>query len=96
MAIVQREIRKRSIFGKFIKWTFILFNLLMVAWLFSYWGTLGDISDKAGSDAGRAGVAVGGTVASGMIIFIWMAGAVILGIITMFTRGQKILISEEK
>lgn len=96
MATIQKEIRKRSFIGKLIKWTFILFNLIMAFWLFSYWGSLGDISNQAGSNAERTGVAIGGTMGSGLIIFVWLAGAVILGIITMLTRGQRLLISEDQ
>lgn len=96
MTLIQKEIRKRSFFGKIIKWAFIAFNLLMVIWLVSYWGSLGDISKQTGSEAGQAGVAIGGTIGSGLIIFIWMAGSIILGLITLLTRGQKILVSEEQ
>lgn len=95
MATIQREIRKRSVFGKIVKWLFILFNILMVVWLFRYLGFLGEQVQTAASDAERAGTAIGGTIGVGFVIFFWACGSIILGIVTLLTRGQKILITED-
>lgn len=96
MVTVQREIRKRSFFGKCIKWLFILFNIAMLVWLLSYFGSLGELVQTAESDAEKIGTAVGGTLATSLLIFIWACGSIILGIATLLTRGQKILITEER
>jgi len=40
----------------------------MVAWLVTYWNIIGDHL-TSGSEAGRAGAAIGATVATGMIFF---------------------------
>jgi NADH:ubiquinone oxidoreductase subunit 6 (subunit J) len=93
---VQREVRKRGFFGKLVKLAFIVFNVLMAIWLVSYWGSAARIIDTAGSDAGRAGGAIGVTIGTGFLMFFWLAGAVILGIIVMLTRGQRVLITEER
>lgn len=69
MATIQREIRKRGFFGKLIKFTFIAFNLLMAFWVVSYWVSVGDLMAGAGSDAARAGGAVGATIGTGMLLF---------------------------
>lgn len=96
MATIQREIRKRGIGGKLIKFLFIAFNILMLIWLVSYWVQIGNMMDGVQSEAERAGGAVGATLGTGMLLFIWAAGAIILGILTMLTRGQRILVTEEQ
>ncbi len=81
--------RKRTIFGKIIKYAFIGFNILMLIWL------IGGMSNAAGgissleSDAEKAGAAVGTAIGAAMIFFIWISGAVILGILTLLTRPSK-------
>lgn len=89
--IVQTQTRRRTFMGKLIKWTFILFNLFMAFWLISYWSSLGDMAGGTTSEAERAGLAIGGTLGSGMLIFVWLAGTVILGILTILTRGNVVI-----
>ncbi len=85
---VQLRKPKRGIFGKLVKWGFIGFNLLMVIWLFSYWGSVGDIANTAGSEAGKAGAAIGGTIGTGMLLGLWGFGDIILGLFVLFTRPK--------
>ena len=91
--IVRREVRKRGFFG----WAFLLiflgFNALMFGWLISYWNLIGGHL-TSGTDAGRAGAAIGATMATGMIFFFWAAGAVITGLLALLTRGRKTYIEE--
>jgi hypothetical protein len=91
--IIRREIRKRGFFGWVFLLIFLGFNALMVAWLVTYWNLIGDHL-TSGSEAGRAGAAIGATVATGMIFFFWAAGAVITGLLALLTRGQKTYIEE--
>jgi hypothetical protein len=91
---VSIEVRKRGFFGKLFKWSFILFNLLMAFWLISYWGSVGELVNSQTSDAARAGGAIGATLGTGFIAFFWVAGAVILGLFTMLTRGKKVITTE--
>lgn len=79
---------KRGFFGKLFKWSFVLFNLLMVFWLFSY---VGDVSEQYGATAdeyGRAGTAIGGTIGVGILLFLWVLLDVILGMMVLFTRPR--------
>lgn len=94
--MVQREIRKRGFFGKLIKLLFIVFNILMALWLVSYWATAGGMLNQMASDAERTGGAIGATLATSMILSMWAAGATILGILTLLTRGPRILVTEER
>lgn len=95
MVTVQREIRKRGFFGHVFKWLFILFNIGMLVWLIAYWNALGNMATPD-SDAGKAGAAIGSVMGTGMLVFFWVAGAVILGLFTLLTRGKRMLITEER
>lgn len=95
MATVQREVRKRGLFGKLMKALFIGFNLLMIIWVVGAFKAGGDLP-AAASEAEQAGRAIGGVIATSMILGIWAAGDIILGLFVLFTRGERILITEER
>jgi hypothetical protein len=64
----------------------------MVYWLV---GGLISVSDiETHSDAERVGAAIGTTLGVSMIIGLWVAGDIILGIFVLLTRGTKVIISE--
>jgi hypothetical protein len=44
------------------------------------------------SEAEKAGFAAGTAIGVGALIFVWVAGAVILGLFVLFTRGQKVIV----
>lgn len=94
--IVQREIRRRGFFGKVFKLLFIVFNGLMAFWLISYWVTAAKMIDGYATKAEQAGGAVGATIGTSMIALLWVAGAVVLGLFTLMTRGEKILVTEDR
>lgn len=79
---------RRGLFGVIFKWSFILFNVLMVLWLFSYWGAIGEMSKEGMSSAAEAGTAIGATIGSGMLLTIWVFGDIILGMFVLFTRPK--------
>jgi len=80
---------KRGFFGKIFKWLLIIFNLLMIFWIFSYFSSLGELTEGASSDAERAGAAIGGTIGTGLIFAIWVVGDIILGLAALMTRPRK-------
>lgn len=80
---------QRTMFGKIVKWSFIGFNVLMLLWLVTGVGGAAENIDNAGSEAERAGAAIGTGLGAMVIIFIWLVGAVILGLMTMLTRAKK-------
>lgn len=90
--IIRREVRKRGFFGWLFLLLFFAFNALMVIWLLSYWSHLGAM--HTASEAERTGVAIGGTIGSGLIFIVWVGGAVILGLFALLTRGRKTIIEE--
>ena len=77
---------KRTVFGKIVKYLFIGFNILMLIWLIGGVGSASKTIDSAGSDAEQAGAAIGTGIGAMMIIFVWVAGAFVLGLMTLFTR----------
>ena len=80
--------RKRGFFGKISKWSFVIFNAVMAFWLVSYWLHLNEMAQGLSGDAEAAGAAIGGTIGSGILIVLWVAGAIILGLFTLFTRPK--------
>ncbi|NSY36844.1 hypothetical protein [Leisingera sp. ANG59] len=80
---------KRGFFGKIFKWLLILFNVLMVIWLFSYLGQIGEMMDGTASEAEKAGAAIGGSIGTGFILTVWVIGDIILGLVTLLTRPSK-------
>ena len=93
--IIRTEKRKRGFFGWIFLILFLLFNGLMVVWLFSYWSTVLPMS-TTGSQAGRAGAAIGTTLGTGFIISIWTCGSIVLGLFVLFTRGRKVIVEAQR
>lgn len=79
---------RRGFFGALFKYSFILFNALMVLWLFSYFGAVGEVVSTSSSEAGKAGAAIGGTLGTGMLMVFWVLGDIILGLLVLFTRPK--------
>ncbi|WP_164937734.1 DUF4339 domain-containing protein [Bradyrhizobium guangxiense] len=93
--VVRTEKRKRGFFGWLFLIVFLLFNGLMAAWLFSYWSQVLPMTTN-GSDAGRAGAAIGTTMGTGLILSLWTCGSLVLGLFVLFTRGRKVIVEEER
>jgi hypothetical protein len=78
---------KRGVFGKIIKWSFILFNILMLWWII---GGVGATTEgiEAMNEAEQAGVAIGTGLGVMMIMTVWVIGDIILGLFVLFTRPK--------
>lgn len=79
---------KRDVFGKAIKWTFVLFNILMAYWLIAGMGATTEGMSEM-SEAQKAGTSVGAGLGAIFIFFMWAVGDVILGLLVLFTRPSK-------
>jgi len=90
--VVRQEVRKRGFFGWVFLLLFLGFNLLMLLWLVAGVSAVADM-DAAG-DAESAGRAVGGAIGFGIILFLWVSGSVILGLLALLTRGRKTVVTE--
>ncbi|MGX7666062.1 hypothetical protein [Flavobacterium pedocola] len=80
---------ERSFFGKIVKYTFIVFNLLMLLWFITGVGSAAQTVDGAASEAEQAGAAIGTGIGAMLIITIWVFGDLILGIMTLLTRPKR-------
>lgn len=92
--VVQTEIRKRGFFGWLFLVLFIVFNIFMGWWLIDFLSRalprIGPIKDATPS--GIITTAMG----AGLVLFIWLTGAVVLGLFAMLTRGRKTIITHRK
>ena len=100
MPVVRREVSDRTALGKVVKWVFIGFNVLMLVVMAVSCSASGEaINSAAGNseypDAATAGATIGAGLALGSLIFLWVAGDVILGMFVLFTRRKKIIEIEE-
>jgi hypothetical protein len=96
MAIVRREVSDRTPIGKFFKYLFIAFNILMPIVLFAGCAAASNEISNAGTgseyaDAATAGATIGAGLAMGSLLFVWLVGDVVLGLLVLFTRRKKIV-----
>ncbi|MGE4350590.1 MAG: zinc ribbon domain-containing protein [Bdellovibrionales bacterium] len=84
---VQLRRAKRGFFGKLFKFLFIVFNILMLLWLGSYWKDIGGMVGN-GSSAQQAGAAIGATLGTGVLVTFWGFGDIVLGLLVLFTRPK--------
>jgi hypothetical protein len=74
---------------------FWVFNLIILVWLVTAWTAMSGVHfDGDNSHAAKAGMAIGGVVGTGIIMFCWAIGAFVLGLFVMFTRGRKVITEE--
>jgi hypothetical protein len=90
--ITRTEKRKRGFFGKIFMVLFWIFNVLMLLWLVAGIKATSTGVAEATSEAAKAGAVVGSAIGMGMIVAIWAAGAVILGLMVVLTPGKKIIV----
>ncbi|RRH94245.1 hypothetical protein EH240_27580 [Mesorhizobium tamadayense] len=68
------------------------FNGLMGLWIF-YAAKISSEHYQAMADAAsQAGTAIGGTIAVGILLWLWMFGDIILGLLVLLSRGKKVTI----
>jgi hypothetical protein len=92
MSIVRTEKRERTVAGKLIKWIFVGFNLLMAFWVI---GGLSSVSNiQTHSAAEEVGRGIGATIGITLILILWALGDLILGVLVLVTRGDKVIIEE--
>ena len=89
---VMLEVReRRSPFGRFAKWVFIGFQLVMLLLVLGTCAAVGPF--LSGSDPEVVmGAGMFGAMALGTLWTIWPVGTLLLGLLVLFTRGRKRLI----
>lgn len=89
--IVRTETRKRGFIGKLFLVLFWGFNAIMALALFRGLTSSARRLAEASTEAQQAGTAVGAAIGTGMILVIWAAGAVILGLVLLITPGKTVI-----
>jgi beta-lactamase regulating signal transducer with metallopeptidase domain len=87
--IVRTEKRRRGIFGILVWWTFLTFNALMASSLFY---AIMFTSEKVGEGLHaemQAGKAIGETITASALLWVWVIGSVILGLVVALTRRTR-------
>lgn len=93
MRVIRREVRRRGFFGWLFLILFLAFNALMLLWLVAAIVQVAQM-DPGPTDAHKVGGAVGAAIGYGLILFMWVCGAVITGLLAMLTRGRRTVIEE--
>ena len=75
-----------TFFGKIVKYVFIGFNVLMLFWIIGGVGGGAEMVENAGSEAEKAGAAIGTGIGAFFVIMIWALGDIILGMMYLFTK----------
>lgn len=88
---IRIEKRKRGIIGKIFALFFWVFNGLMLLWLVLGLNKTAEMASTLKTDAEQAGAAIGATLGIGMVLFIWVIGAIIFGLLSYMTRGSKVI-----
>lgn len=84
---------KSGLAHRLLRWAFIGFNLVMAAWMVSYVLSAGKMKAAALATATTAAdrAAAGDAVAAGggLLLGLWMFGAVLLGLLAALTKAPK-------
>ena len=83
----------RSLVGNVFKWWFIIFNILMVVWIFSIGSETDDAIDESESEFDEDVNAAAGGIAMTMVCGVWFIGAVIFGMLAMVTKPSGTVIT---
>jgi len=90
--VIRRERYQRGIFGWIFKLLFIAFNVFMFAVLVVLWvGANQTPTDPRDTMHVGAAITAGATM---MLAIPWVLGDIILGLLTYFTRGTKVIVEE--
>lgn len=93
MSKIERvETRKRGFFGMIFWWMLLAFNAFMGLWLFHAVKISSEHFQATTDAASQAGTAIGGTIAAGVLLWLWVFGDVVLGLLVLLSRGKKVTI----
>jgi hypothetical protein len=93
-ALVRTETHRRGPIGWVAKGLFVAWNSLMFVWLASSMRVWSGV-DQPATEAGKAGFAIGVGISLFTILVFWALGSVVLGLLSYFTRGKKVIVESE-
>lgn len=80
---------KRGVFGKIFKWSFVLFNLLMLLWVVFVVFVYGDGAASTNDGLEQAAHVVAGSMWLGVSVTVWVIVDFILGLFVLLTRPKE-------
>lgn len=91
-SVVRTETRKRGIVGWIFLLLFWAFNAFMAFAIFA--GISGNAAkmEQLTTEAQKTAFGAGTALGVGMLVMVWAAGAVILGLFVLFTKGRKVIV----
>lgn len=89
---IRTEQRKRGLFGWIFAGLFWLFNAFMLFAIVAGLMSTGETAGQLATDAERAGFAAGTAIGVGLLVILWAAGALILGLLMWATSGRKVIV----
>ena len=92
--VKQIEKRRRGPFGWIVAILFYGFSIVMILMMALTWVGVGSVGDSF-DDASVAAIGVAGFFSTVALIWFWLFGAIILGIMMFFTRGKKIILTRD-
>ena len=86
-----REVKgKLGIFGWVWRILLVGWQVAMISWLVQYLSIVAPAVEAGGAEG--AGAAIGATIGTGMILFVWVGGTIILGLFVLLTRRTKAIL----
>jgi hypothetical protein len=86
--------RRRGFFGWVFLLLFLIFNVAMALWVVGAWQASNDLASNTTDQAAQVGIAVGGFIAGAALLWIWLFGAIITGLLAFLTRSGKTVVVE--
>lgn len=87
---------KRGFFGWVFLSLFLLFNVVMALWVVGAWQASNDLASNTTDQATQTGIAIGGFIAGAALLWIWLFGAIITGLLAFLTRSGKTVAEERQ
>lgn len=90
MSVSDGETRRKGggLVHQVFRWSFYGFNLLMLVWLISYVTSSGQLRAAATTAADKSSLAEAVAVGGGMLLGVWLFGAVLLGLLSSLTKPR--------
>ena len=94
--VTQIEKRRRGPFGWFVAILFYGFNAIMVVLMVGGWASVGTMVEQGYDDLSVAAAGFAGVVGTAALLWMWLFGAIILGIMMLLTRGKKVILTRDE
>ncbi len=94
--VTQIEKRKRGPFGWVVAILFYGFNVVMILMMVLTWVGVGNVVESNYDNTSAAAVGIVGFLSTVAFFWFWLFGSVALGIMMLFTRGNKMILTRDE